>query len=177
MLRLLTLCAALVLGQAALAQPAAGVPQVPVLVIEFDRLISDSRPGRRILAELDAQRDALVSENERIEQELTDEERRLTEQRAQLPAEEFRALAEAFDTKVTAIRTAQDEKARVLTTSAEQRQQRFLEAVRPILAQIMVEAGADVMIERGTTILVDDNVIITDLAIQRIDAALGQPDE
>lgn len=176
---LLCLALACIAGQGAAQSVLQPVPKATVLVVEFERLVNGSQAGRRILSELEDARQALVAENERIQQDLTEEERDLTQKRVDLPTDEFRALAEAFDAKVTAIRASQDEKARVLTQEVEQRQQDFLQTVRPLLAQIMAEAGASVLIERGTVLMVEDSVNITDLAIQRIDAVLGEgtPDQ
>ncbi|MGR3501309.1 OmpH family outer membrane protein [Pseudaestuariivita sp.] len=168
---------ALIVASATFAAPLvaqqADARRAQVLVIEVDRLLSESRLGRQIETELEAARRNLVQENAQIEAELTAEEQDLTSRRASLPPDEFRALAEAFDTKVSALRSAQDNKARALTQEAERQRQAFLQTVQPVLQALLAEAGAQILVERGTVLMVEESVLVTDLAIQRIDAELA----
>lgn len=150
-----------------------GVPQSPVLIVEPERLFSQSAFGQRVGAQLEAEGAAIAAENRRIEAELTDEERALTERRPSLPAAEFRALADAFDEKVEALRREQDAKARSLGARTEAFRRQFLNAAQPVLVQLMREAGAAVIVERRAVFLSADAVDITDIAVERIDSAIG----
>ena len=69
----------------------------PVLTIDTDRLFRESQFGQRILSDLGEETEALAAENRRIEAELKEEERRLTEQRPQMDVATFREEADAFD--------------------------------------------------------------------------------
>lgn len=151
----------------------AGVPQSEVLVVEPDRLFAESAFGRRLSSEIEAEGTQIAAENRRIEAELTSEERDLTDRRAALPIEEFRALADAFDEKVQRLRREQDAKARALGTRTEEAQGRFLVAVQPVLAALMQEAGAVAILERRAVFLSADLIDITDLAITQLDARIG----
>ena len=91
----------------------------PVLTIDQDRLFLETEPGLQITGALEARAEALADENEAIEADLIDEELALTEQRATMAAEEFRALADAFDTRVQRIRAEQDQKAREINEAGE----------------------------------------------------------
>jgi Skp family chaperone for outer membrane proteins len=155
---------------------APGTVASEVVTLDQDRLYTGSRYGQQILADLDRQLKELQAENRRIESGLEAEERDLTERRATLSPEEFRALADAFDAKVKDIRTARDAKARDIGLQRDLAQQTFLEAAVPILAQIMTERGASVIINRDAVILSFDRIDITDEAIARIDAQLDARD-
>jgi Skp family chaperone for outer membrane proteins len=155
---------------------APGTVASEVVTLDQDRLYTGSRYGQQILADLDRQLKELQAENRRIESGLEAEERDLTERRATLSPEEFRALADAFDAKVKDIRTARDAKARDIGLQRDAAQQTFLEAAVPILAQIMTERGASVIINRDAVILSFDRIDITDEAIARIDAQLDARD-
>lgn len=161
------------LGQTAIAQDAGSVLRSPLLTIDQERLFTDSRTGQALIAALEADTAGLAAENRRIESELITEERALTERRQTMPAEDFRALAEAFDEKVVAIRRAQDSKARALTQRREADQQRFFREALPLVAEIVRERGAVVVLERGAVILSAEQVDITDAAIALIDTRLG----
>ncbi len=145
----------------------------PILTIESDRLFADTAFGRRIATEVEEESKALAAENRRIESELADEERDLTAKRAELEAEAFRPLALAFDEKVQTIRRQQEAKARALVERSEAGQVAFLRAAQPVLGQIMKEAGASVILERNSVFFSSNASDITDLAISRIDIAIG----
>ncbi|MDJ0822192.1 MAG: OmpH family outer membrane protein [Paracoccaceae bacterium] len=158
---------------AQLFDPSPAPVQSPVLVIEFDRFFEESAFGRRAAAERDAEAAVIAAENRRIESELTTEERELTERRAGLEPEEFRALADAFDEKVQRLREEQDTKARAFGARTEEARRRFIAAAQPVLEGLMRDAGAAVILERRTVFVAAEAVDITDLAIERIDTALG----
>ncbi|MFP4327444.1 MAG: OmpH family outer membrane protein [Paracoccaceae bacterium] len=180
------LCRAACLGLwAALAHvPAATAQEEPgrrssqpvqslILTIESDRLFVDSAYGERIAREIEAEGQRLAAENRRIEADLSEEEEGLTERRDTLPAAEFRELADAFDEKVQRIRREQDAKARELNQRGDEARRAFFGQVQPVLEQIMVAAGAAVIVERRTVVMSADVIDVTEEALERIDAAIG----
>lgn len=165
-----------------LAGPAAGqTPQLeippPVLTIDAERILDESAFGRNLSAEFEARARALAAENREIEQMLLSEERDLTERRPELPPDEFRALADAFDEKVQRLRAQQDEKERELAGFRENERQRLLGEIVPILSEIVRERRALVILDRRDVFLSADSIDITDEAIRRIDAAQASDGE
>ncbi|MDD9976568.1 MAG: OmpH family outer membrane protein [Boseongicola sp.] len=140
----------------------------PVLTIDQDRLLSETRLGERLNTELEAQAAILAEENARIEGELIKRERELTELRPTLEPEEFQALADAFDADVQRIRSEQDDKARALTASRDQARQVFLNEAAQIISSIVRERGALVVLDRRDVFLSAESIDITDEAISRI---------
>ena len=147
--------------------------QSPILTVESDRLYSESKFGIRVSREIEEEGASLAAENRKIESELTTEEQELSERRAEMSPEAFRTLADAFDKKVVDIRRTQDSKGRRLTQRAEQERLSFLRSARPVLEQIMRESSAAIILERASVFLSADATDITDLAIRRIDATIG----
>ena len=147
--------------------------QVDFLLIDQDRLYTESAFGRRVVAELEAESLALATENRRIENALIAEEQRITDQRATLSADEFRALADEFDARVTGIRAAQDRKARSLTSRDDEERRRFLNAALPALGAVMQRYGALALLDRRSVFLSSDQIDVTDEAIAAVDAAVG----
>lgn len=145
----------------------------PVLVVELERLFAESAFGLRIAAEIEEEGSQLAAENRRIEAELIAEERQITEQRPGLTPEAFRALADAFDEKVQTFRREQDAKVRAIGQRNEEGQRAFLTAAQPVLQDLMTEAGATVLLDRRVVFLSAPAVDVTDAAIERIDAAIG----
>lgn len=170
--------AALVLALAPVVAPAQedlsmGQVRSPVLTIDSDRLLAETQYGRSLNEELRLRTEALAAENERLRVQLTEEERRLTELRPTLEVDAFRAEAEAFDQRVQGIRAEQDAKERELEAAVSQLRGEFLNTVTPVLAQLMIDSGAAVLLERRQVILSAGLVEITDEAIAAIDAQVG----
>lgn len=163
----------LALGFAPIATPAQDRLQASVLVIDQERLFAETVFGLRLSAELEAASRALATENREIEAALIAEERALTEARSGMSPEEFRAAADAFDARVTQLRSAQDRKSQELVARRDLERQRFLDRALPVLGSILQEYGAYVLVDRRQVFLSDDRVNITDEAIARIGTALG----
>ena len=71
------------------------------------------------------------------------------------------------------IRVEQDAKARALARRGEAAQVEFLQAARPVLESLMRDSGAGVILERSSVFLSANATDVTDAAIARIDAAIG----
>lgn len=156
----------------AVAQDAGG--QSAVLTVDPDRLFADSMFGKASIARLEAAQKGLLAENKKLETALEAEEKDLTERRPGLPAAEFRKLADAFDAKAEEIRNARLAKSRSLTTTRDEDRQKYLNAVIPILGDLMGEMGALVILDKKTVFLSFERVDVTDLAIARIDTLLDE---
>lgn len=144
----------------------------PILTLDQERLFEGSGLSDRVSAEIERRSQELAEQNRRIEAELVAEELALTEQRPSLSAADFRALADAFDEKVQRLRAEQDAKQLELQRLRDEERQSFLGQITPVLATIVRERGALIVIDRRAAILSADAIDITDEAIARINAAL-----
>jgi Skp family chaperone for outer membrane proteins len=149
-------------------------PLPGILVLNQERLLSQAAMGRRIQREVEAASRALAAENRAIEARLTEEELELTDLRPTLPAGEFAELADDFDARVEGIRRAQEAKARALQAQADAAQARFFELAFPVLLELVQDRGAQVLMDNRAVLLASEGVDITDAAIARVDAALGE---
>jgi len=150
-----------------------GQVRSPILTIDTDRLLAETQYGRSLNEELRLRAEAFAAENERLRVQLTEEERRLTELRPTMEVDAFRAEAEAFDQRVQQIRAEQDDKQRALEADISSSREVFLNTVTPVLARLMIDSGAAVILERRQVFLAVGLVEITDEAIAAIDAELG----
>jgi len=65
------------------------------------------------------------------------------------------------------------EKDRTLRAAVDDNQRRFYEAAFPVIGQLMQDMGASVILDKQTIILSLQRIDVTDQAIARIDAAIG----
>ncbi|WP_108814179.1 OmpH family outer membrane protein [Loktanella sp. Alg231-35] len=160
-----------------LAIPAAAQQSSPqILIIDSERLFFETLYGRRIAEDLAKRTAELQAENDRIVETLTQEERSLTLRRPEMTPEEFRAESEAFDAKVQDVRRVRDSKNVELQVASAEARARFEERVQGIVANIMLERGAAMVMEQRNVVLSVRAANITDDAIVRIDAELGNGD-
>lgn len=162
--------------QLPIATPTPGA-STPIVVLNQERLLSQSLYGQRIQREVEAAGAALAAENRRIEAQLTEEELRLTEQRATMSAEDFRPLAGEFDIRVEGIRAAQEAKSRALQSQAEAAQAEFFERAFPLLIQVLRAREAAVLMDSRAVLLSVEGADITEAAIALIDAEIGEGPE
>lgn len=173
------LSAALVAGVSLVAKPIpstaqdVGVVQSEILVVDPERLFSQTRLGQSFVAQLQVERDELIARNRRIEAELEAEEQALTEKRDETSPEEFREMADAFDAKVQEIRRESERRVRDLERNRERAPVDFMREVEPVLVDIMRAAGGVVVMDARNVLLRADVIDITDVAIARIDATLA----
>ena len=154
------------------ALPVRAQEALGVAVVDQDRLFRQSRLGAALLSEIDQRAASLAAENRTIEAELTEEERALTEARAGLDTQDFRARAEAFDQKVRQIRAEQDAKSEAVARMQESARQEFVRRVTPILAALLTEVGASVLLDQRIVLASGPGADLTDRAIARIDAEI-----
>ena len=145
----------------------------PVLTLDQDRMYAASAFGKRVQEDLQKQSNDLSQENRKIEAALEAEERRLTEERADMVPENFQKLAADFDERVTGIRRAQASKTDNIRRQAETERVRFFEVAFPILLELVEETGAVTILNNTAVIFSVRQIDITDAAIARIDAAIG----
>ncbi|WP_175570433.1 OmpH family outer membrane protein [Vannielia litorea] len=160
-------------GAGAAAAQDANRPAFSVLTLNQERLFQSTLFGQRLQRELNAARAELIAENSRIQEELEAEEAKLTEQRAGMDPAAFRALADAFDERVTAIRAEQEAKTRSLQRKQERDQQVFNSAIVGVVREVVEERGASVVLDSRAILLAATGVDVTDVVRARVDAILG----
>lgn len=159
------------------ASQTAGLPASSVLIIDSDRLFAESAFGKRVIAERQAEVALLAAEYRRIEAELSEEERALTEQRPSMSPEDFRKVADAFDERVESIRATQEQREVDLAQQGEAERQRFISLLRPVFQAILSESGAVVVLEQRTVFASSSALDVTDRVISQADLMLGDGTE
>lgn len=146
----------------------------PVLTVDQDRLYNETAWGKRAEAELEAESDKIAIENERLVQQLSEEEAELTELREKLDPSEFRKRAEAFDARATEIRRERAQVLQRLTARAEADRQAFFDAAFPIIGEVMQRRDAVAVLDHRTVLLSLETIDITAELIAELDERIGE---
>ncbi|WBU54180.1 OmpH family outer membrane protein [Paracoccus sp. SCSIO 75233] len=145
-----------------------------VVVLDFDIAYANSAWGRHTQDDLQAEAREIEAENTRLEAQLTAEEQALTAERATLSAAEFRRKAEAFDDRAQTIRRERAQVLRDLSARAQADRNAFIEAALPVVATIMQDRRAAIVLDRSQIILTAAAVDITDELVARLDEQVGE---
>ena len=145
----------------------------PILTLSPERVYAGSKFGDTIKRRADALAIQLAQENDRLEDDLTQEEKDLTELRRTMAADLFAPMAAAFDQKVERVRNAQEEKSRQLNQKVETNRKYFFDSILQILAEIMKKYGADLIVDKSVVFVSFDRIDVTDEAITLIDQMLS----
>jgi len=86
---------------------------------------------------------------------------------------DFRAAAAEFDQRVQGIRRARDAAIAKFEADRDAAPRQFLEQVRSVLGDLMIERNAVALLDQRVVFLSLSTVDITQDAVQRIDAILG----
>ena len=169
------LLAGVVTSSPAVAQEALPTVPAPVIMVDTDRLYTDSAFGKSLRDEIEAQIAQLNVENARIVADLTEEEQSLAQRKPDMDRDAFRAEAEAFDIKVQDIRAARDAKEAELQRAQAVARQQFFAQASPIVGQLMERRGAIAVLDVRAVFVYVGTLDVTDAAIAAIDATLLDP--
>ncbi|MGY6549038.1 MAG: OmpH family outer membrane protein [Roseinatronobacter sp.] len=147
--------------------------QTALRTLDDDRFFRQSLFGQRVAGEIERASRALEAENDRLLAELTAREDELTDLRAQMTVEDFRAAATAFDIEAERIRRDQAEKRQRLVQFEEAERRRFFALSTPILREALDISGGQVLIDARAIIIGLPEIEITDLAVDIMDDTVG----
>lgn len=167
------LLVALLLSVAGL--PCLGQEPIKVGVIDVNRIMTDSQRGKEVLEKIDKLQADKTAELKTMNDELTELQRRYQEGRLSLAEDRLVELQAEIEDKGRAFQRAREDAERVVQKRRAEEIQKVEEAVFPIIKNIGEEFGYTLIFNKFQSGLVfaDEEVDVTDLVIQRLDAATG----
>jgi outer membrane protein len=160
--------AALVL---AAALPAAA--QSKVAVIDVQRVVAESDPGKEAIQKLKVVSDAKVQEGQTLQQEMATLQEQFNKQRFTVSEQRLAEMTKELEDKNIAIRRFEDDAKRELEEARRRELGGLEERILPIINQIGQEEGITVIFNKFQSGLVyaDEAVDITDDVILRFNTA------
>jgi len=161
----------LVLPLPAAGQERAG-QDIGVLVVDMQRIQRDAAAAQSVREQSAAMRGDLETTIGERARAISLEEAELAELRERMTATEFRERVREFEKTVFANRDfAQQESAKLQSVLA-QASNRLRREIAPILAQLLRERGAQLMLDKSQVILSADTLDVTEEVLRRLDEAL-----
>ena len=171
MFRLTVLTAAFAVIMMAVALPAAA--QAKVAVIDVQRVVTESDPGKEVMQSLRVLSDAKAQEGQTLQQELATLQDQFNKQRFTVSEARQAEMSKEIEDKQIAIRRFQDDAQRELQDAQRRELGSLEERILPIINQVGQEQGLTLIFNKFQSGLVyaDQNIDITDSVIQRFNTA------
>ncbi len=165
--------AALLCAPPAGAQEAAAPAKLGV--IDVQRLLTDSAPGKEALARLKKLQEQKLEEIRSHQQEITDLRNRIAEGRLSFAEEKLAEMSKDLEDRMIAFRRLQDDADRELQKSRDEAFAQIERQVLPIINQVGREMGFTLIFNKFESglLFAQDQVDITGLILERFGGAAG----
>ena len=152
---------------AAMAIPA--VAQTKVAVIDVQRVVTESDPGKEALQKLKELSDRKVQEGQGIQQELAELREQFNKQRFTLSEDKLEAMTKEIEDKQIALQRFEDDAQRELNEARRRALGELEQRIMPVIDAVGQERGLTLIFNKFQSGLVyaDEAVDITDDVIQR----------
>jgi len=153
------------------ALPAAA--QSKVAVIDVQRVVAESDPGKEAIQKLKAVQDAKIQEGQTMQQELATLRDQINKQRFTVSEERLAEMTKELEDKNIEIRRFEDDAKRELDEARRRELGGLEEQILPIINQIGQDQGITVIFNKFQSGLVyaDETVDITDEVIRQFNTA------
>ena len=157
---------------AAPAAPAASGP-IRVAVIDTEKILLSSSAGKKAVADLKKLQEQREKELGARAQELKDLQGKINDGRLSLAQDKLADLSKQYEEKEISLRRAQDDATRELTKKRDEMLAAIDDRVMPVINQVGKELGYTLIFRKFESGLIyaDEAVDITNVVVQRIDAA------
>lgn len=165
--------ALLILLLCAAGVPAAAQGALKLGVIDVERILTDSVSGKKVLEELTKLRDQKNMELQSKRTEVEQLRTRFAESRLTLAEDKLAEMERQLEDKAVELRRAQDDAQREVQKRQQEEFARIERDVMPIIQTVGKENGYTLIFNKfqGGLVFADDSVDVTDLVIERFNAA------
>jgi len=161
--------------QAAPAAAAAPAPagSLKIAVIDTEKILMSSVAGKKAVADLKKLQDQRENELRAKAQELKDLQTKINDGRLSLAQDKLADLSKQYEEKEIALRRQQDDATRELNKKRDEMLAQIDDRVMPVINQVGKDLGYTLIFRKFESGLIyaDDAVDITNVIIQRLDAA------
>jgi Skp family chaperone for outer membrane proteins len=155
------------------AAPPQGIPQPKILVIDRQAIFAGSAAGRSVLQQARTYDQQLQSDYNSKISALRSEGQKLQQQTAILSNEVRAQKLRDLESRGKSIEQNAQQKLNTIKGGVLQAQEQIGNALKPILQGIMMERGANMLLDRNAVIFSTVDVDVTQVAIQRLNQKLS----
>jgi outer membrane protein len=156
-------------GVAAQAQR---LPQTIAAVVDFQKIMADSKAARSINDQIDARRQTYLDELSREEQRLYEVDKQLARQRALLAPEAFAEQRRTFEAEVQSAQRLSQERRRQLEAARTEALGEVRKAVVEVVDELAKNRGFNLVLPSSAVLLFAPDLDLTEQVMTRLDARL-----
>lgn len=138
-----------------------------ILVVDRERVLRDSAPGRALAAAVQEQRLALQGTSAAAEKAMEAEETEIDQIRDRLTPQQFEMRLRDFDQRVRQVRRDSQQASQALHARINDARREMEQALNLVLRDILQERGASVLLNAQTVIMAREEIDITAEAVDK----------
>lgn len=143
-----------------------------VAVVDIQKIMQDSSAAKGIQAAIESQRDQYQKEITGLEEKLRNAEQELRKQQTVLSADALGKKRKEFESQVADVQRTVQNRKRALDTAMGDSMGAVQKTMLEIIADVVREKGANVVLARHQFVIVDTKLDITDIVMDRLNAKL-----
>ncbi len=166
----IALCAAGIVSPQAVQ---AATPTV-IVVVSMDVILSQSQVGKSVATQLQSYSTALQAEAKKSNDSIQAEAKKLSKDRALMQPADFNKKVTALQQREGDLQRRMGEKGQELQLAEQKARSQIDQALGPIITDIMTKNGANVVLEKGSTLITTPELDITPEVLRRLNEKLTQ---
>jgi Skp family chaperone for outer membrane proteins len=155
-----------------LAQNSDQLPNVVMAIVDIQKIMRESTASVSIRAQIDKVRSSFQTKLDADEERLRSTDEELKRQRAILAPKAFEEKRKAFEEEVLAVQRDVQAQNAMIEQAIGNATGEIRKKVIPILAQIMEERGATVLLDKSQILVSDKSLEVTTTALNRLNKTL-----
>jgi outer membrane protein len=155
-------------------RPVAAQSQVPLVIgiVDWDSIMRDSKAGKSIRSQLDAQKASYQTELNKQKKALDDADQKLAAARSTLSDADFKQKVQDLKQQAEVLQNSFKQRQEQLESSLHKGYDQIREAALRILKDLAKQRKLTLVLTKAEVVLADNSYDLTDEAMQKLDAQL-----
>lgn len=157
----------------AVPQPARAELKAPTIaVVDVQKILQESTAAQGVQKAIEAQRETYQKEISALEEKLRTAEAELRKQQTVLSADAFAGKRRDFEKQVSDVQRTVQTRKRALDTAMTDSMNQVQKTMVDLITEVAKEQGANVVLARHQVVLVETNLDVTDVVLDRLNKKL-----
>lgn len=162
------ICVAVLLLAGFAGVPDAYAQNLNIAVVDVDKILSESKAGKSVRAQLNARREAFQKEFSAREDNLTNAQKSLISKKGEMTAEEFAKQRDSFEKELRETRVLFQKRRNSLDKGLGNALASLRKNIIRVTADVADEKGYQVVLTRDSVVIVSKEMDITDIVLKRL---------
>ena len=139
-----------------------------IIIVDINSLIANSKAGQSIKSKLKEEKDSLVKQFKKKEEDLKKQEQKLVSQKNVLSEEEFRIKAKTLNEKINLYKKEKKTKLDEVAKNRNKRVSILLEAINELLIDYSTKNSITLVVDKKYTIISKNEIDLTNVILDSL---------